>query len=64
MGRSATSTSSMTTEFGVFPVHWDWIDSYVVSKYEMVAFIEEDFVRIIDVPSPTFELIQFLFACV
>ena len=33
------------------------------SKYEMVALIEENFVRRIDVSIPTFKLIQFLFAC-
>ena len=34
------------------------------SKYEMVAFIEENFLRRTDVSSPTFEFIQFLFAYV
>ena len=34
------------------------------SKDEMVALIEENFARRTDVSSPTFELIQFLFACV
>ena len=45
-------------------VHWDWTDSPVGSKDEMVTFIEENFVRRTDVYSPTFELLQFLFACV
>ena len=64
VGRSVTVISLLITEFGVSPVHWDWIDSPVGSKYEMVALIEDNFVRSIDVSSPTFELIQFLFACV
>ena len=45
-------------------VHLDWKDSHVGSKYEMVALIEENFVRRTDVSSPTFELIPFLFTCV
>ena len=62
VGRSVTGISSLTTEFGVSPVHWDRIDSPVGSKYEMVALIEENFARRKDVSSPTFKLIQFLFA--
>ena len=34
------------------------------SKYEMVALIEDNLVISTDVSSPTFELINFLFACV
>ena len=64
MGRSVTGISSLTTEFGVSPVHWDWTDSPVGSKYEMVALIEENFVRRTDVSSPTFNILQFLFECV
>ena len=64
MGRSVTGISLLTTEFGVSMVHWDWTDSPVGSKYEMVALIEDNFVRRTDVSSPTFEFIQFLFACV
>ena len=45
MGRSVTGISSLTTEFGVSPVHWDWTDSPVGSKYEMVALIEDNFLE-------------------
>ena len=64
VGRSVTGISFLTTEFGVSLVHWDWTDSPVGSKYEIVALIEDNFVRRTDVSSPTFDLIQFLFACV
>ena len=64
LGCSVTGISDLKTEFGVYLVHWDWIDSHVGSKYEMVVFIEEIIVRRIDVSSPTFNLLQFLFACV
>ena len=53
MGISVTGISSLTTEFVVSPVHWDWTDSPVGSKYEMVALIEDNFVRRIDVSIPT-----------
>ena len=64
MGRSVTGIYLTTTEFGVSTVHWDWTDSSVGSKYEILASIEDTFVRRTDVSSPTFELTQFLFACV
>ena len=64
MGISVTGISSLTTEFGVSPVHWDWTDSPVGSKYEMVALIVDNFMRILDLTSPTFDIIQYLFACV
>ena len=57
MGRSVTGISLLKIEFGISLVHWYWIDSPVSSKYEMVALIEENFVRRIDVSSPTSELI-------
>ena len=59
MGRSVTGISSQTTEFRLYPVHWDWTDSPAGSKDEMVAFIEDNFLRRTDVSSPTFEFIQF-----
>ena len=64
VGRFVTGIYLLTTEFGVSPVHWDFTDSPVGSKYEMVVLIEENFVRKIDVSSPTFDLIKYLFACV
>ena len=64
VGRSVTGISLLITGFGVSPIHWDWTDSPVGSKYEMVALIEENFVRRTDMSCPTFELIPFLFACV
>ena len=64
VGRSVTSIYLLTKGFGVSPVHWDWTDSPVGSKYEMVALIEDNFVRRTDVSSPTFEFILFLFAYV
>ena len=64
VGQSVTGISSLTTEFGVSPVHWDWTDSPVGSKDAMVALIEDNFVRRTDVSSPTFELIKKIFACV
>ena len=60
MGRSITGISLLTTEFGISPIHWYWTESPVGPKYEMVALIEENFVRSIDVYSPTFNLLQFL----
>ena len=63
-GHSVTSIYSLTTEFGVSLVHFDWTDSPLGSKYEMVALIEENVVRRTDVSSPTFEIILLLFACV
>ena len=63
MGLSFTGISSLTTEIGVSPVNWYLTDSHVGSKDEMVAFIEDDFLRSTYVSSPTFELIIFLFAC-
>ena len=59
VGRSVTGISLMITKFGVYPVHWDWTDSPVGSKYEMVVLIEDNFVRRTDVSSSTFEIIQF-----
>ena len=63
VGRSVTGISSLTTEFGVSPVRWDWTDSRVGPKYEMVALIEK-IVRSIDLSSPTFDILLFLFSCV
>ena len=63
IARYVTGIYFLTTYFGVSLVRWDWIDSPVGSKYEMVALIVDNFVRRTDVCSPTFELIQFLFAC-
>ena len=45
-------------------VHWDWTDPTMGSKYEMVALIEDNFIRSTDVSSPTINILQFLFACV
>ena len=59
MGRSVTGMYSLITEFGVYPVHWDWKGSPVGSKYEMVELIEDNFVRRTDASIPTFEFIQF-----
>ena len=59
VGRSITGIYSLITEFGVYPVHWDWENSPVGSKYEMVALIEDNFVRRTYVYCPTFEIIQF-----
>ena len=64
MGHSVTGISLLTTEFVVSPVHWDWTDSHVGSKDEMVALIEENFVRSKYLSSLTFEFIIFLVACV
>ena len=64
VGRSVIGIYLLTTEFGVSPVHWDWIDSPVGSKYEIMALIEENFVRIKDVSSLTFNIIPFLFSYV
>ena len=63
MGRSLTVISSLTTELVVSPVHWYFIDSHVGSKDEILALIEENFMRRTDVSSPNFEILQFLFAC-
>ena len=45
VGRSFTSISSLTTEFGVSPVHQDWADSPVGSKDEILALIKDNFTR-------------------
>ena len=63
MGRSVTSISLLKTKFVVSLVHWDWTDSHVGSKDEIVALIEENFMRRTDVSSPNFEILQFVFAC-
>ena len=63
VGRSVARIYSLTTDFGISPVHWDLTDSPMGSKDEMVAFIEENFLRSTDVYSPTFEILQLLFAC-
>ena len=64
VGISVTGIYSLKTEFIVSLVHWYWTDSPVGSKDEMMALTEENFVRRTYVSSPTFELIQILFACV
>ena len=64
VGRSVTGIYFLTTEFGVSLVHWDWTDSPMGSKYEMMALIEYNILWGTDMYSPTFELIQCLFACV
>ena len=40
LGRSITGISFLKTEFLVSPVHWDWKDSHMGSKGEMVELIE------------------------
>ena len=64
VGRSVTGISLLAIEFGVSPVHCYCADSPVESKDEMVAFIEENFLRRTDVSIRNFDLIPFLFACV
>ena len=64
VGRSVTVIYSLPTEFGVSPVHWYWTDSPMGSKDEMVSLIKDNFVKRMDVYSPTFDILQFLFACV
>ena len=64
VGHSVTGIYSRTTEIGGHLVHWYWTDSPVVSKYDMESLIEDNFVRRKDMSSPTFAILQFLFACV
>ena len=59
MGCYVTGIYLLTTEFGLSPVHCDWTNSPVVSKTEMVALTEDNFVRRTDVSSPNFDLIHF-----
>ena len=40
-------------------MHCDWTDLPVVSKTDMVALTENNFMRKTDVSSPTFDLIHF-----
>ena len=58
MEHSVTGIFLLTTEFGLSLVHRNWTDSPVGSKYEMLALIEDNFVRRTYVSSPTFELIK------
>ena len=62
VGRTVTGLSSLSKEFAISPVHWDWTDAPFTSKEKMMALLEENVVRKKDVSSPTFELLQFLFA--
>ena len=59
VGRSVAGISLLRIEFGVSPVHCDWTDSSVSSKDEMLALIEDNFVRRKDVSSPTLDNILF-----
>ena len=64
MGRSVIGISLLRIKFGVYLVHWYWVESPVVSKDEMVAIIEENFVRLTYTSSPTFDLLLFRFTYV
>ena len=64
VGRSVPSIYLLITEFGVSLFHWYCTDSPVGSKYEMVALIEDNFVRWTYVSISTFNILQFLFAYV
>ena len=64
VGRSVTVISSLSKDFGMSPLHWDWTDPPSNLKDNMDTLIEENLVRRTYVSGPTFELLKYLFACI
>ena len=64
VGRTVTGISSLSVDFAVSPVHWDWTDASFGAKERMVGLIEDNLVLRSEVSAPMFELLQFLFASV
>ena len=48
VGRSVTGFSSLSKEFGMSPLRWDWEDSLLNLKDKMETSIEENLVRSTD----------------
>ena len=64
VGRSVAGISSLSKDFGMSPVHWYLINSPSNLKYNMETVIEDSLVIRIDVSGPTFEILEYLFACI
>ena len=63
-GRSVTGISSMTKQFAVSPVYWDFTQSGTRGKREVKKIIEEKFLDEEEVEPHVFELVNYLFAAV
>ena len=61
VGRSVTGISSLSKDFGISPVHWDFTDPPPNLKHKMATLIEENLMRSTDMPGPMFELLKYLF---
>jgi hypothetical protein len=64
VGRNVSGISSLSIDFAVSPVHWDWTDAPFGSKEKMMWLIEDNLVARSGVSAPMFELLQFLFASI
>ena len=64
VGWSVTGISSLSKDFGMSPVHFDWKGYPSNLKDKMETLIEENFVRRTYVSGTTFELLKYLFACI
>ena len=64
VGRTATGISSLTVEFAISPVHWDWTEGGTNMENQMLITIEENLARKTEVQSSTFELLKYLFAAI
>ena len=62
MGRSVTGISSLTVDFAISPVHWDWTNAPDGIKENMMQIVEDNLARKDHVASTTFELILSLFS--
>ena len=63
-GRSLTGISSMTKEFAVSPVYWDFTESGTRGKMGVKNIIEEKFLNENEVEPHVFELVSYLFAAI
>ena len=61
--RSVNGISSLSKDFGMSPLHWDWTESPSNLKDKTEKLIEENLVRRTDVSGPIFALLKYLFAC-
>ena len=61
-GRCVTGISSMTKQFAISPVYWDFTESGERGKNAVKKIIQEKFVDIDDVEPHVFELLRYLFA--
>jgi len=64
VGRCATGISSLSKEFAVSPVHFDFCDKPAGTKEKIDATIGNNFATIEEVEGKSFSLLKFLFASV